>query len=87
MDTQHVTLVAEAHDGKVTVQAEIPVAGDADTYLVTIAVEPQHKANSASKTLDALYGALSDAPIPEIERDLLPEQRDELKGRAGCAIY
>jgi hypothetical protein len=59
MDTQHVTLVAEAHEGKVTVQAEIPVTGDADIYLVTIAVEQQLPAVAASPTRDALSLALA----------------------------
>lgn len=71
MDTQHITIVAKAHDGKVTIHTEIPVTGD-DTYIVTIAVAPQ------AKSLDDLYGVLADAPIPEIARDALPEQRDEL---------
>ena len=72
MEAQHITIVTKAHDGKVTIRTEVPVTGDDETYIVTIAVAPQ------AKSLDELYGALADAPIPEITRDALPEQRDEL---------
>ena len=76
MDTQHVTLLAQAHDGSITVHAEIPVSGDAQTYVVTIEVAPQ--SGPTQPALDDLYGALSDAPMPEITDDQLPEQRDQL---------
>ncbi len=72
METQHITIVAKAHNGKVTIHTDIPVSGTDETYVVTIAVAPQ------SPTLDELYGALADTPLPEIPSDLLPEQRDEL---------
>lgn len=79
METQQVTLVTRAHDGKVTVHADIPVSGDADTYVVTIEVAPQTSATApASPTLDELYGALADTPLPEIDDDPLPESRDEV---------
>ena len=74
--TQHITLLAKAHAGSITVHTEIPVSGDADTYVVTIEVAPQPQ--TPPQTLDQLYGALSDAPLPEITTDPLPEQRDEV---------
>lgn len=72
METQYVTLVAKAHAGSIAIHTDIPVSGDADTYIVTIAVAPQ------PQTLDQLYGALSDTPLPEITTGPLPEQRDEV---------
>ncbi len=80
-DTQHLTLTAKAHDGKVTIRAEIPVSGEAEDYLVTIVVSPQlpeHPATQPAPTLDQLYGALADSPLPEITDDPMPESRDEL---------
>ncbi len=71
MEAQHITIVAKAHGGKVSIHTEVPVTDD-DTYVVTIAVTPQ------SHALDDLYGALADSPLPEIVSDALPEQRDEL---------
>lgn len=76
METQHVTLVTNAHNGKLTLRMEIPVSGDADTYVVTIAIAPQPPV--PPQTLDQLYGALADAPLPEITTDPLPEPRDEM---------
>ena len=35
------------------------------------------------QTLDKLYGALSDTPVPAITSDPLPEQRDEISGTTG----
>lgn len=79
METKHITLVTKAHNGKVTVCTEIPVSDEADTYVVTIAVAPQAPALlQRPQTLDQLYGALADAPLPEITTDPLPEQRDEV---------
>lgn len=79
VETQHITLVTKAHNGKITVRTEIPVSDEADTYLVTIAVAPQPPASSQpSQTLDQLYGALADTPLPEITTDPLPEERDEV---------
>lgn len=81
METQHVTLVARAHNGKITVRAEIPVPDGADTYLVTIAVAPQPQeqvSDHAHQALDQLYGALADTPLPEITDDPYPEARDEM---------
>ena len=75
MDTQHITFVAKAHEGSITVHEQISVSGDADTYIVNIEVTPQTK---TPQTLDELYGALSDTPMPEITTDPLPEQRDEV---------
>jgi hypothetical protein len=43
-----------------------------------IALEGQVQRLPSSPTLDALYGALADTPIPAIEHDPLPESRDEL---------
>ena len=76
METLHVTLVTEAHDGKVTIRTEIPVPDAAGTYVVTLAVSPQ--LSTQSQSLDHLYGALADTPMPEITSDPVPEQRDEL---------
>ncbi len=79
--TTQITLTAKAHNGKVSVHADIPVSGDADEYLVSIAVTPRLPERSAPQlvsTLDHLYGALADTPLPEISDDSLPEQRDEL---------
>lgn len=79
VETQHITLVTKAHNGTITVRTEIPVSDEADTYLVTIAVAPQPPASSQpSQTLDQLYGALADTPLPEITTDPLPEERDEV---------
>ena len=60
MEAQHITIVAKAHDGKVSIHTEVPVTDD-DTYVVTIAITPQ------SHALDELYGALEDTPIPEAQ--------------------
>lgn len=77
MEIQHVTLVTKAHDGKITVHTEIPVADGADTYKVTSTVTPQSAASPRpSQTLDHLYGALAETPLPEITTDPLPEERD-----------
>lgn len=79
MEIQHVTLVAKAHDGKITVRTEIPVSDEADTYVVTIAVAPQPPVSpQPPQTLDELYGELMDTPLPEITTDPLPEERDEM---------
>lgn len=50
MTTQHITLLAKAHAGSFTVHTEIPVTGDAATYVVTIEVAPQLQA--LPQTLD-----------------------------------
>jgi hypothetical protein len=66
---QHITLIAEAHAGKVTVSADVPVPSETGTYVVTIAVTPKSEgqpAADAQRALDDLYGALADAPMPEI---------------------
>jgi hypothetical protein len=63
MVTQRITLVAKAHGGHITIHAEIPASGDADTYEVNIDVAPQPK--TPPLTLDQLYGVLSDTPMPE----------------------
>jgi len=76
METQYITLVAEAHDGKVTIRTEIPVSDANGTYVVTIAVSPQPSAQS--QALDQLYGALADTPMPEVNGDPLSEHRDEM---------
>jgi hypothetical protein len=78
VETRRITLVAQAKDGKITVSAEIPVSGGTDTYLITIDITPQPPAETASRALDALYGALADTPLPEIIEDRYPEIRDEL---------
>jgi len=75
-DSRRVTPVAKAHNGKVIISAEIPVSGDAEDYVVTIDVAP--KASDDAIALDKLYGALADAPLPEVQRDGMPEARDEL---------
>jgi len=80
-DTQQLTLMAKSHDGKVSIRAEIPVSGEAEDYLVTIVVAPhfpEHPATQPAPTLDQLYGALADTPLPEITDDPLPESRDEM---------
>lgn len=66
MEAQRITLVAQAKDGKITVSAEIAVPDGAGTYLVTIAVAPQLSTQAPSSTLDQLYGALADTPLPEL---------------------
>lgn len=71
METQHLTLVTEAHNGKVTIRTEIPVPDAEGTYVVSIAVSSQ--ISTQSQALDHLYGAWADTPMPEIDRDLLPE--------------
>jgi hypothetical protein len=76
METQYITLVTKAQNGKITVRAEIPVPDGADTYLVTIGITPQPSAETPTHTLDALYGALADTPLPEITEDPYPETRD-----------
>jgi hypothetical protein len=68
--------LAHAHAGSITIHTEIPVTGDAENYVVNIEVAPQPE--SPPQTLDELYGALSDAPLPEITDDPLPEARDEV---------
>ena len=79
LETQHITLVAKPHDGKVTISAEIPVTGNAEEYVVTIDIAPPaHTAQPTKLTLDDLYGALADTPLPEIAEHPLPEQRDLL---------
>lgn len=78
METQRITLVAQAQDGKITVSAEIPVSEGAGTYLVTIAVTPQPSEQTPATTLDHLYGALADTPLPEMTEHPYPEARDEL---------
>lgn len=76
METQRIKLVAKAYKGYITIHAEIPVSGDADTYKVSIDVEPQPQ--TQSPTLDQLYGTLSATPMPETIADSLPEHRDEM---------
>lgn len=76
MTTQHITLLAKAHAGSITVHTEIPVADEAETYVVTIEVAPQ--LHAPPQTLDELYGTLRDTPLPEITDDPLPESRDEV---------
>jgi hypothetical protein len=76
METQRIKLVAKAHEGHITIHAEIPVSGEADTYVVNIDVEPQPHAPPL--TIDELYGVLRDTPMPEIMADPLPEPRDEM---------
>jgi len=79
MAPNEVVLILKSHDGKVTIHTEIPVSGEADVYVVTVAVVPRLSTQAAqSQTLDNLYGALKDAPLPEIISDPLPEQRDLL---------
>lgn len=78
MVKQHVTLVAQAKDGKLTVRAEIPVPEGADTHLVNIDIMPQSPSETIRHVLDALYGALADTPLPEMAEDHYPEARDEL---------
>jgi hypothetical protein len=80
MEQQHITLIARAENGKVSIHTEIPAPGDDETYIVTIGVTPQSTTDTAAQrqALDALYGALADSPIPEITEDPTPEQRDAL---------
>lgn len=81
METQHITLVAKAQNGKITVHAEIPAPDGAGTYLVTISITPQPSAETPkhpSHALDSLYGALADTPLPEITEDPHPEARDDV---------
>ena len=80
MDQQHITLIAKANDGKISIHTEIPAPGDAESYVVTIGVTPQPATDAAAQhaALDALYGALADTPMPEITEDAAPEQRDTL---------
>ncbi len=68
MDQQHITLIAKAENGKISIHTEIPAPGDAETYVVTIGVTPQSTTDTAAQrqALDALYGALADTPLPEI---------------------
>ncbi|HET9979119.1 MAG TPA: hypothetical protein VFQ32_01645 [Ktedonobacterales bacterium] len=63
MEPQRIKLVAKAHEGHITIHAEIAVSGDADTCVVKIDVEPQPK--TPPRTLDELYGLLADTPLPE----------------------
>ena len=78
METYTLTLVKKAQHGKLTVRAQIPVHGEGDTYVVTIAVRQQAAQPPSAQTLDELYGALAGTPIPEILTDLLLETRDEM---------
>ncbi len=81
MQTQHITLLAKAQNGKITVRAEILVSDGAETYLVTIAITPQPPAEAANHpdhALDSLYGALADTLLPEITADPHPETRDDM---------
>jgi hypothetical protein len=82
MEQQRITLIAKAHNGTVSIHTEIPVPGDADTYLVTIGVTPQPQSllepTARRQALDALYGVLADTPLPEITEDPAPEERDAL---------
>lgn len=82
MESQQVTLVAKAHNGKIRVSADIPVSSGTDTYVVTIAVTPQiDESPSTRSALDQLYGALADSPMLKREPDTLPETRDDLLGQ------
>ena len=63
MTIQHVTVVAKAYDGKVIVQAEIPVSDDTKSYVISIDIERQSQI--PGQTLDQFYGALADNPLPE----------------------
>jgi hypothetical protein len=75
--TKYVMLVARAYKGKIIVRTEIPVSDEADNYVVTIAVAPRASAHlQRPQTLDQLYGALEDAPLPEMTTDPLPEVHD-----------
>jgi hypothetical protein len=74
---QHTTIQAKAHDGKVVVNTIIPVSGDAEDYLISIELIPQHL--PAIQSLDHLYGALADTPLPEITDETLPEMRDDIE--------
>jgi hypothetical protein len=74
---QYTTIHAKAHDGKVVVNATIPVSGDAEDYLISIEVVPQYLPSPQS--LDHLYGALADTPLPEITDEALPEMRDDIE--------
>lgn len=76
METQHMTIIAKPANGKLTIHADIPVSGAAESYVVTIDVMPKN--TSPVQSLDHLYGILADTPMPEIEDDPLPEERDEL---------
>jgi hypothetical protein len=76
MATQHITLLAKAHAGTITVHTNIPVDDETDTYIVNIEVAPQPR--PAADTLDRLYGALRDDPLPEFTDGPLPEERDEV---------
>ena len=79
---QHITLIAKAHNGTISIHTEIPVSGDADTYDVTIGVTPHQphavlEPAARRKELEVLYGVLADTPLPEITEDPAPEERDE----------
>jgi hypothetical protein len=82
MEQHHITLIAKAHNGTISIQTEIPVSDDTDTYVVTIGVKPQSAPEAAAQreALDGLYGVLADAPLPEIteDEDRAPEERDVL---------
>jgi hypothetical protein len=80
MEQQQITLIAKAENGKISIHTEIPAPGDADTYVITIGVAPQPATESEAQraALDALYGALADTPLPEVNEDPAPEQRDAL---------
>lgn len=74
-DTKQITLTTRARNGKVSVHADIAVSGEDRDYIVTIAVtpsSPEHAAVLPPKTLDELYGALADTPLPEITDHLMP---------------
>ena len=80
MEQQQITRIAKAENGKICIHTEISAPGDADTYVVTIGVTPQPAMEPEAKRapLDALYGALADIPLPEINEDPAPEQRHAL---------
>jgi hypothetical protein len=83
MDTQHIAVLAKAHDGKRTVSTEIPVSGDAESSVVTSEGSPQPA--TTTQTLDQLYGALADSPVPEIVARRAGLLWEELPKRDHCA--
>jgi hypothetical protein len=80
MDQQHITLIAKAENGKISIHTEIPAPGDAENYVITIGVTPQPITDTTARrqALAALYGILADTPMPEITEDPVPEPRDTL---------
>jgi hypothetical protein len=70
MEEQQITIIAKAENGKISIHTEIPAPGDDETYVVTIGVVPQSTMDTAAQrqVLDALYGALADIPLREIDR-------------------